>query len=242
MRRGFTLVEVLLAAVLGAVITLAVAQVLWVTRRAAGSVSRRADARGLGLAVERRLRADLLSIVPPGGLHASGVVGTSAEGAGTAEDLVPAGIAAPGWSASATGGPPLQARDQLTLAVLGAPPAFGRLPALGEGALLQVIWRIDDDPGTPERGLVREVLRVRDLAPGAEAPPPEPVAEEVVGLDLFYFDGETWTETWDSGASDTLPALIRVRLALLHEQELSAEELLISPPTSRAGAIPEALQ
>ena len=238
MRRGFTLVEVLLAAVLGAVITLAVAQVLWVTRRAAGSVSRRAEARGLGLAVERRLRADLLAIVPPGGLHASGVVGTSAEGAGTAEDLVPAGIAAPGR----TDGPPVEARDQITLAVLGSPPAFGRLPALGEGAILSVIYRIDDDPGTPERGLVREVLRVRDLAPGAEAPPPEPVAEEVVGLELHYFDGETWTETWDSGASDTLPALIRVRLALLHERELSSEELWVSPPTSRTGAIPEALQ
>jgi prepilin-type N-terminal cleavage/methylation domain-containing protein len=239
-RRGFTLIEVILAASLGAVLALATAQVLWVTRRAGTSVRRRAETRGLGLALERRLRADLLALVPPGGLHASGLVGESAERAGSGERLLAGPYLDLGLGEEE---PPVEGRDRLTLAVFAPPPAFGHQLAPGEGALLQVVYSVDDDAGTAERGLVRDVTRVRDPLPGSEAPPPDLLAEEVVGLDVRYFDGQTWQETWDSGASDTLPQLVRVRLAVLRPgQELACEEVWVSPPTSRAGAVPEPTQ
>lgn len=239
-RRGFTLLEVLLAAALGAVLALATAQVLYVTRRAAVSVERRAETRSLGLALERRLRADLLALVPPGGLHAAGLVGESAERTGSGQELLQGPYLDLGLGEEP---PPVDGRDRLTLAVLPPPPPFGRLHEPGEGALWQVVYYVDDDPATPEVGLVREVTRVRDPLPGSDPPLPDALAEEVVGLDVRYFDGTTWQETWDSSASDTIPQLVRVRLAVLRPgQELACEEVWVSSPTSRMGTVPEPVQ
>lgn len=239
-RRGFTLLEVMLAAALGAVLALATAQVLFVTHRASTSMQRRADTRGLGLGLERRLRADLLALVPTGGLYASGLIGESAERAGGGEELLQGQYIDLGLGEEE---PPSDGRDRLTLAVYQPPLAFGRLPQLGEGALWQVVYYVDDDPATPETGLMREVTRVRDPLPGSDPPWPDALASEVVGMDVRYFDGTSWQETWDSSASDTIPQLVRVRLAVLRPgQELACEEVWVSPPTSRQGTLPEPVQ
>ena len=76
---------------------------------------------------------------------------------------------------------------------------------IGEGALWQVIYKIDDDPETIERGLVRPVARVREPATGSDPEPVEELAQEVVALNLNFFDGSEWTDTWDSSGSDMLP-------------------------------------
>lgn len=235
---GFTLVEVLLASTLAAVIGLAVAQVVAVTHRAQQRAAARAEVRALEGAIARRLREDLRGLVPPGGLYASGLVGADAKGASTGDALLPLDLrgAAQAASGPIDRPPPLDARDTLTLAV--APPAttWGDALPPAQGAFWSVVWEVDDDPSTPERGLVRRVVRLRDPLPGAAAEPAEVVCEEGVGLDVRYWDGTAWTETWDSGASDLLPRLVEARAALVIGGELHVLQVAVAPVTARGGA------
>jgi hypothetical protein len=97
------------------------------------------------------------------------------------------------------------------------------------------VWEVDDDPATAERGLVRRVVRLRDPLPGAAAEPAEVLCEEGVGLDVRYFDGTAWTDTWDSGASDLLPRLVEVRAALVIAGELHVLQVAVAPLTARGG-------
>jgi hypothetical protein len=68
----------------------------------------------------------------------------------------------------------------------------------------------------------------------AEAPPPslgpqarvELLAPEVVGLELAYFDGEEFVESWDSSVARRLPAGVEIRLRLALPRLNSSE-----PPT-----------
>lgn len=248
-RRAFTLIEVLLATALTAVVGLAVASVLSTQLTARTRMRARGDQRALLGAIERRLRSDLEGLVPPGGLYAAGVVGEDQVGT-SGEDLLGEQLRALAASETTPSGEPLpiDQRDKLTLAVWPPAPAFGSEPLEGEGALWQVIYRIDDDPETPERGLVREVARVRDLAAGTDPPLPEEIAPEVVALQISYFDGEDWQATWDSGSSDTLPTSIAIELVLAKEpSERERGSVLryrieVSSLTARPSQIPEATE
>ncbi|MCO5170311.1 MAG: prepilin-type N-terminal cleavage/methylation domain-containing protein [Planctomycetes bacterium] len=243
-RAGFTLLEVLLASTLAAVVGLAVAQLVQVSHRAERAVRTRAEARGVRAAIARRLEADLRAVVPAGGLHASGIIGQSfAGGAGAgAEELLAPDVAArpivfgPGGDPLA-GDDVLQGRDVITLAVLGPPPTWGDTEPVGHGGIWQVLWEIDDDPLTPERGLVRRVQRLRDPLPGSEPEPPEEIAPEAVGLEVRFWDGTAWTDVWDSGASDTLPMAIEARVAVVIAGEPHVVQVLVAPPQARVGAV-----
>jgi len=60
------------------------------------------------------------------------------------------------------------------------------------------------------------------------------VAEEAVGLRLRYFDGTSWTDAWDSGASDTLPRAIEVTLALLDpDGTIHRAQTVVAPLAAR---------
>jgi hypothetical protein len=188
-------------------------------------------------AIARRLQDDLRALVPPGGLYASGLVGEDAKGSSMDEVLLPPSLqGAPASSGPIDAPPPLDARDRLTLAV--APPATTRGDALpaAQGAFWSVVWEVDDDPATPERGLVRRPVRLRDPLPGALPEPAEVLAEEGLGLSLRYWDGTAWTETWDSGASDLLPLLVEARVALVLDGDLQVLQVLVAPLAARGGA------
>lgn len=240
-RRGFTLVEVLLAAALMSVVALAVGHVVGLCHRAQRSVRANGDFRSLAAAVDRRLSSDLRALVPPGGLYAAGLVGEDAVGAG-GEALVDPERARAAFDLGEADELPLEERDTLTLAVFPPARAFGEDTPPGEGALWKVVYSIDDDPETPARGLVRTVTRIRDQPAGVDPPDPEPIAPEVVAMDLAFFDGEGWVETWDSGASDTLPLAVRVRLVFDRGDALVRHDVLVAPPTARPAALPEAVQ
>ena len=248
LRRAFTLLEVLLAASLTVVIGLAVAGILQVQYTARERVRARGEQRAVLAAVERRLAADLRAIVPPGGVHAAGVLAESATRDASSEALLDPVLdaAADSYRAAAAtaaeAAPPVDERDRLTLAVNTAPPEFGDSTPLGEGALVSVVYEVDDDPETEERGLVRRATRLREPVPGAEAEPPEQLAEWVVGLDLRFWDGAAWQETWDSGASDTLPLAIEARLACAVQGELFTFRVVVAPPTGRPSQIPPATE
>lgn len=220
-RRGFTLIEVILATALSAVVALAVASLLSTQFSARDRLRQRSDQRALLGAIERRVRDDLESVVPPGGLYASGLVGEDSVSAGQGESLLSPELQQIAEAVTTPLGEPipLNERDQLTLAVWPPARTFGEEAPEGEGALWQVVYRIDDDPDTPERGLVRVVQRVRDLTPGTDPAPPEELAPEVVGMQLSFFDGEAWQTTWDSSGSDTLPTSVALELVVAREPE-----------------------
>lgn len=245
-RAGFTLLEVLLASTLAAVVGLAVAQLVQVAHRAERAVRTRAEARAVRAVIARRLEADLRAVVPAGGLHASGIIGQSfAGGAGAgAEELLAPDVAGrpivfgPAGDVAAAGAADvLQGRDVITLAVFGPPPTWGDVEPVGHGGFWQVLWEIDDDPLTLERGLVRRVQRLRDPLPGSEPEPAEVIAEEAVGLEVRFWDGTAWTDVWDSGASDTLPLAVEVRVAVVIAGEPHVVQVLVAPAQARVGAV-----
>jgi prepilin-type N-terminal cleavage/methylation domain-containing protein len=244
--RGFTLVEVLMALSLSAIVAVAVAHVVGVMHDAQKRVRNRGDRRALLGAIERRVVADLRGLVPPGGIYASGLVGENEQGAMGGEALLDPATVRDAISQTNPGedAPPLEERDQLTLAVLPARLPFGEELADGEGSLLSVVYRIDDDPTTEERGLVRDVQRVRDLPPGVDLAPPEQIAKEVVAMDLAFFDAvnRTWSDVWDSGASDTLPTAVEVKLVIAYADEVFVYTILVAPGTGRPSAVMEAVE
>jgi len=240
-RKGFTLIEVLLAASLTAIVGLAVAHVLGVMHAAQKRVRLRGERRALTGSLERTISADLNALVPPGGIYASGLISEDQQASGSGEDLVEPGLANRALAHAEDGVREVfEARDRVTLAVLPAARSFAEEMPLGEGSILEVIYEIDEDPATEERGLIRRVTRVRNPAVGSEPEPPERLAEEVVGLDLSFWDGQDWTEVWDSSASDTLPLAIQLSLAVSHQGELFVYRVLVAPVTAKAGAPMEA--
>lgn len=250
-RRGFTLIEVILATALSAVVALAVASLLSTQFAARTRIRQRSDQRALLGAVERRVRADLEAVIPPGGLYASGIIGEDSVGSGQGEVLLSAELQQAAEAATTPLGEPLplSERDQLTLAVWPPARTFGEEVVVGEGAIWQVIYRIDDDPDTPERGLVREVQRVRDLTAGTDPAPPEELAPEVVALQLSFFDGENWQTTWDSSGSDTLPQSIALELVVAREAQgptqrgkILTYRIEVAPLTGRPSQLQEAAQ
>lgn len=234
-RRAFTLVEVLLAVSLTAVVALAVAGLLATLSRAQERARERSVQRAMVSSIERQLAADLRALVPPGGLHAAGLIGESADDDGAGEDLAE-GVT----GADADGQAVIDARDRLVLSVQPPAPLFGSEPTEGEGALWEVTYSLDDDPLTDERGLLRQVARVRDLAPGVEAPPPGVLVEDAIGFDVAYFDGESWLESWDSGASDTLPVAIAVKVATRIGEAAVVVQVQVAPATARPTELQEA--
>lgn len=236
---GFTLVEVLLASALTAVIGLAIAQVVGVSHRADKRVKERAARRAAASAIARRLEGDLRGLVPPGGLYAAGLVLLAGDRTGgAAEALLPAGLDVPTGTpvAGEPAPPPVDARDQLTLAVAPPPVAWGDALPAGEGAFHHVVYEVDDDAATPERGLVRRVVRLRDPVPGAPAEPVEVLAAAAVGLEVRCWDGTAWQGAWDSGSSDTLPTAVQVRVALLEGTEVVTVPLVVAPRTAWVSA------
>jgi prepilin-type N-terminal cleavage/methylation domain-containing protein len=236
--RAFTLLEVLLATSLMAVVALAVAQVVSITYRAQRNVRAAGEQRALLAAVERRLVEDLRGVVPPGGIYAAGLVGEGALG-GMGEELIAPELAG---RVDPDDAPLLESRDRLTLAVYPSTQPFGRELGAGEGSLLSVVYEIDDDPETTERGLVRRVERVRERPAGVEPAPAEQLSADVVGMQLEFFDGQFWAETWDSGGSDTLPTAVQVTFLVLRGEELLKTQTLVALPQGRLTEPLEATQ
>jgi len=224
--RGFTLLEVLLAAMITAVIGVAVAQLVFVSLQADERISGRGALRAQVRALSTHLRADFSALVPPGATYASGLVGEEAQAgselmsARDLGDVDPASV-------------DLGSRARLTLAVKEAARSFGLETPLGEGALLQVIYYIDDDPATVEEGLVREALRVRDPAPLSDPEPLEVLAPDAVAFEATYFDGQDWAETYDSSTTTTLPAAVRLTVWVRTDAGVREQTLTLSPPCSR---------
>jgi len=136
---------------------------------------------------------------------------------------------------STDGTSPSSQRDRLTLAVIPPATAWNDTLPAAQGAFWSVVWEIDDDTETAERGLVRRVVRLRDPLPGSDPEPAEVMAAEGVSFDVRYWDGTAWALVWDSGASDTLPLAIEARATIVIRGELHVVQVLVAPVTARIG-------
>jgi len=192
--RGFTLLELLVATAMTAVL----AGSLYATLHIAFKARRTADA-AVGqmwkaeLAVER-IRIDLESAVVPKGILAGGFLG---------ED---------GTDASG------QPRDALILhcTATGATETEGA----GDIRMVELICEAADD--SEGMILVRRVSR-HLLATGIEEPPGQTLCRGVRSLDLKYHNGTDWEDSWDSTThSNSLPLAVRVTLELIAEDGQNA--------------------
>ncbi len=241
--RGFTLLELLVATSLLAVLGLAIGETLRAARDAEKRVLARAERRAQDRVALERIARDLRALVPPGGVYASGLVGeridrTSGRDAlSSVEEETRALSALAGLAAA----PPFAARDRVTISVLPGARRFGSTAPAGSGAMASVVWEVDDDPLTPERGLVRRPTTIRDPLPGAASEPVEVVGPTVCGLALRYWDGTQWQDTWDSSAQDLIPAAIEVVLAMRDaDGEIRRLSTVVAPLAGRPTALVEA--
>ena len=185
---GFTLLEILLAMV--------ITGLLVVVLYASMGVAFRAQAAGVETLAEARtgrialetVAADLRGVLPPRGLMAGGFVGY--------DELNVAG----------------RASDELHFVTTGAmlPAAEG----MSDLRAVMVYVALDDDGAGR---LVRQV-QVNPLPSDEPQAVGQVLATRVVSLNIRYFDGYDWLDTWDSAQqADTLPAAIELTLQRLRE-------------------------
>ena len=90
--------------------------------------------------------------------------------------------------------------------------------AVGEYALATIEHFIDDDDATENVGLQRHVLPVAEATVEEELEV-ENYASEVKSLNFRYYNGLDWTDSWDSTADGVLPLAVEVTIGLSLENE-----------------------
>ncbi|HZV02273.1 MAG TPA: prepilin-type N-terminal cleavage/methylation domain-containing protein [Planctomycetota bacterium] len=240
LRTGFTLVEVLIAAALMGIIGLAIAETLRAARDADRKLQLRSERRAQDRVILERIARDIRAIVPyiagtaydsnaaaTANYFSSGIVGTQQVGGGTEQLSRPEEQSAFDAEMMTAGGTaPVglwNERDTLQLAIIPGARRFGDPWPFGTGTIQQVTWSVDDDPNTPERGLIRQAITVQSNATITGIPePPEQIASNVCGIRFQYFDGTQWQPTWssvtnaDAGTTpvQTIPQAIQVDVAV----------------------------
>ena len=226
---GFTLIEILLAVTISAVIAAAI----FGTLAAGRDVSRRGEIQSeldqVSRQVLERLTADLRLAIKPSEIYDSGFFGEHEGEDAAARDRI----------------------DFVTAAVLPDPFRMG--PVDVEDAdrprridLARVLYFIDDDEATPERGLVRAEQTLLNTPTVQEESDLERVelAPEAVSFRLRYCLGTAWYDTWDSRQANALPQAVEITLTIrierreeIHERTLkTVVRCLTSPPATQLDA------
>lgn len=87
-------------------------------------------------------------------------------------------------------------------------------PKVGVGDVCRVALALVSDADNHSKTLVRRITR-NLLAPIALLPVEETLCRRVALLEMRCFDGQTWTDTWDSTAqNNTLPIAVEITLEL----------------------------
>ncbi len=188
-RRGFTLMELLLATAIGSVVLLVIQTTFFGALRLHRTTHARLDESRM---VERTLsiiRRDLAGLMLPGGVLSGELQTTnfSSMTSGTQGDRV--------------------TPDLFT--------SSGRIDGWTPFAEVQsVAYYLSTATGASEgRDLIRVVTR--NLLPVQETVPEETVLlGNVASAEIWFFDGSGWVEAWDSFSTATLPKALKFSLSL----------------------------
>jgi type II secretion system protein J len=211
--RGFTLLELILAMALVAIISVSLyasLAIAWRAKRTAEEAVR--PARASILAADLVCQ-DLESALPPTGILAGPFIGTQQNGtsAGSAMDL-------------------------LDFYCVGedAPPAQQNQPLMEGIRHVELSVRTDVDPPV----LVRRVTR-NLLATTQDDAAEEILCRGVRSFALRYFDGNTWSDEWDSTTADNvLPTAVELTLEIQSDPSLTAAQAQDAPITRITRLVP----
>lgn len=188
---GFTLLEVILAMAVGAIVILAVQSVFFGALRLRNTSEQRTDRE---LSLYRALdlmKKDFAGLMLPGGVLAADF--QTATSYSLDSSVSGERISAEFFTDS------------------------GRIDAFTPFADVQrVAYYLSPSTVSDQQELVRTISR--NLLPTVEdVPEIQPLLEGVESAYFEYFDGSSWTETWDSAATSSLPTAVRLTLQLAPE-------------------------
>jgi len=197
--RGFTLLELMLAMTLVAIVSLSLYASLRVAFKAKQSAEAAvAPVRGGAIAADLVCK-DLESVPPPTGILAGPFIGTSQAGAGAGSEL-----------------------DVLDFYSVGedATPAQQTLPMQEGMRHIELSVRTDVDPPVLVRRITRNLLSTTN-----DDTEEEVLCRGVRSLAIRYFDGTNWYDDWDSTTADnTLPVAVQITLEIQADPSLPASQ------------------
>jgi prepilin-type N-terminal cleavage/methylation domain-containing protein len=217
--RAFTLIEILLATAIFAIVLLSITTVFFAALRLRERTTAAVDDalplnRALGI-----LRRDLQNAMPPGGPLAgsfrygqgSGGFGGSSGGTANSSSSAAQTVAANSTSLLQNG-----LDFYTTTGHLGAGAPWGEIQEVNYDL------KTPSDPKAYGRDLVRTVNRDL-LAVAAQTPETQRLVSNVQSLDFSFWDGAQWRDTWDTTAGDTnLPLAVKVSLQLAVDPSMNA--------------------
>ena len=190
-RSGFTLIELILALLICAMLATTMYTAMAITQRARRSATESVNrARAITIAAEI-LRQDFESVPPPTGDFAESFVGIKGAGAlGTGD------------------------ADQIEFFTIGRDEAVQAVDDPFAEGIRKVALLVRTDTGAEAPVLVRRVTR--NLRPSVEARvEEETIARDVRSFSVHYWDGLSWQDNWDSTTvENTLPMAVAITLEL----------------------------
>ena len=193
---GFTLVEMLVAMVILAIVLMTAYRVFSSSYSALHHVNPDRDLFHTARVILDRMTDEIQSAYYDPGLKYTGFVGENDE-----EDEAP--------------------RDSLTFSAMANFYWIKKIEGINESDFLKISYALIGDE---EDTAVTRLIRRQDPAFGPFEDDPEQIssgdrgvhqlADGVWGIDFRYFDGKEWVEEWNSGEEDSLPRGVEVKLIL----------------------------
>jgi prepilin-type N-terminal cleavage/methylation domain-containing protein len=220
-RRGFTLIEVLLATAIFSIVLVAINVVffaaLHLRQHTTAAIE---DSLPLNQALAI-LRKDLQNTVPPRGALSGqfryGVAGSSVTGSGTSG--LNLGVSTPGAASSAMG-------------QSGGLDFFASTAVIGDGEPWPDIQEINYQLAEPldrDKALGKDLVRSVNrnlLAYSTQTPDTQRLVGNIEKLEFYFYDGAQWRDIWDtSGGDNSLPQAVRVRIYQAVDQRLATQKL-----------------
>ncbi len=213
-RRAFTLLELLLATAIFAIVLVAINTVFYSALRLRDRTTAAIAAElpvNQALAV---LRRDLVGALPPGGT----LVGDFKSGTGSSS------VANRNSSSGSTTGAAMAQPSTLSAADVGSLDFFTSGGALSDtepfGDVQEVNYQLVA-PADPLHALGKDLTRTVNrnlLAVSTPASQSQRLLGNVARFEFLFYDGTQWRNSWDTSNGDTnLPLAVRVRLLLARE-------------------------
>ena len=172
--RGFTLIELIVAGLVGAIVIGSVTFTLAQVAKSRGATRKRLDAHVRAHAALDAIRRDLASAI-------------------RSEDLMNCRVLITDDEAGASGGD--MPRDELLLFANRLGTTGSDVRYQGEGNEYEIQYRVEDDDLGTALWQRRDAMPDRTPDGGGTA---VPLVDGVVGIDFEAYDGESWYPDWDS--------------------------------------------